>query len=187
MTQSVTQRCGKIAWHWNTSTLLGQPGVKQWTTTWECPLHRDKFLAGLEMNGLTWNWVKVGFSHIIVQVFLNCSSIAFSKMGWIHAKCDKPAQRNPSCSRPARRVSLLQVQKARPVGAGCLLFTFELRDLLRMHSPGHIALQRGSFLKHFSSYAVARILVALSHSCLLCTQHHSLLLLPSGLDSSYLN
>lgn len=35
MTQSVAQRCGKIAWHWNTSTLLGQPGVNQWTTTWE--------------------------------------------------------------------------------------------------------------------------------------------------------
>lgn len=121
------------------------------------------------------------------SVWTESSSIAFSKVGWTHGKCDKPAQGNPSCICPAQRVSLLQVQKARPVGAGCLLFTFELRDLLRMHSPGHIALQRGSFLKHFSSCAVAQILVALSHSCLLRIQHHSLLLLPSGLDSSYLN
>lgn len=114
---------------------------------------------------------------------MESSITAFNKVGRKHAKCDKLAHGNCICT--VQCVSLQQVQKTRSVGTGSSLFTFELRHLLRIHSPGHIVLQRRSLLKYFPSSAVAQILVVLSHSYSLCIQHYSPLLRSSGLDLSY--
>lgn len=126
------------------------------------------------------------FSYNCVGLFeLKAPSLHSTRWEGKHVKSDKLVHGNPSCTCTVQCASLLQVQKARPVGTDCSLFTFELRDLLRIHSPGHIFLQRGFFLKYFSSSAVAQILVVLSHSYSLCLQHHSPPLLSSGLDFSY--
>lgn len=131
--------------------------------------------------------VKVGFSHVIVQVCLN----------WKLHHCTQPGRKD-TCqiwqTSPWQALLHLPCSVCEPAAgaegkaSGNWLFAIYLwaERSAENAGPGHVVLQRGSFLKYVSSCAVAQILVALSHSCSLCIQHPSLLLLSSGLDFSYL-